>query len=121
MRTRLFNADAHIQLRKYYITGIDNYDTLIDTVKTIPHVLGATPIISREGVARSKANNQPVAIRALDPETVGDVNEIPNSIITGEFNLNMQNYEDRQLPGIVLGRYLAENMLNNFCPDSIEI
>jgi lipoprotein-releasing system permease protein len=111
VRTRLFNADAHIQLRKYYISGIDNYESLIDTVKTLPHVLGATPIITREGVARSKANNQPVAIRALDPETVGDVNEIPNSIIEGEFDLGMQNYEDRQLPGIVLGRYLAENML----------
>ena len=25
VRTRLFNADAHIQLRKYYVAGIENY------------------------------------------------------------------------------------------------
>jgi lipoprotein-releasing system permease protein len=59
VRTRLFNADAHIQLRKYYVEGIDNYQTIMDSVKSIAHVVGVSPIISREGVARSRDNNQP--------------------------------------------------------------
>ena len=111
VRTRLFNADAHIQLRKYYVDGIDNYREIIDTLLTVPRIIGASPVITREGVCRSSDNNQPTVIRALDPETVGNVNEIPESIVSGEFDLGMQKLEDRELPGIVLGRYLAENVI----------
>ena len=31
VRTRLFNADAHIQLRKFYSEGIENYQGLIES------------------------------------------------------------------------------------------
>ncbi|NOQ97439.1 MAG: hypothetical protein GQ561_04670, partial [Calditrichae bacterium] len=94
VRTRLFNADAHIQLRKYYVDGIDNYREIIDTLLTVPRIIGASPVITREGVCRSRDNNQPIVIRALDPETVGNVNEIPESIVSGEFDLGMQKLED---------------------------
>jgi lipoprotein-releasing system permease protein len=111
VRTRLFNADAHIQLRKYYVEGIDNYQTIMDSVKSIAHVVGVSPIISREGVARSRDNNQPAVIRAVDQETIGNVNEIPNSIVSGNFDLGDQELQGRELPGIVLGRYLAESLM----------
>jgi lipoprotein-releasing system permease protein len=118
VRTRLFNADAHIQLRKYYVEGIENYPEIIDTVLTVKHVVGASPVISREGVARSRDNNQPAAIRAVDPETVGSVNELPKSIVSGKFELGTHLHEGRELPGIVLGRYLAESLMI-FSPDEI--
>ena len=111
VRTRLFNADAHIQLRKYYVDGIDNYREIIDTLLTVTQIIGASPVITREGVCRSRDNNQPTVIRALDPESVGSVNEIPKSIVSGEFDLGIQKMEDRELPGIVLGRYLAESLM----------
>ncbi len=111
VRTRLFNADAHIQLRKFYVEGMQNYNSIVDSVLTVPHVVGATPIITREGVCRSRDNNEPVVIRAVDPATIGDVTEIPESIVSGDFELGMRNYEDRELPGIVLGRYLAESLM----------
>ena len=57
VRTRLFNADAHIQLRKYYVAGIDNYREIIDTLLTVPQIIGASPVITREGVCRSRDNN----------------------------------------------------------------
>ncbi len=111
VRTRLFNADAHIQLRKYYVDGIENYTQLMDSIKTIPHIIGATPVISREGVCRSRETNQPVVIRAVDPATVGSVNEVPRSIVSGTFNLGTVIQEERELPGIILGRYLAESLM----------
>lgn len=111
VRTRLFNADAHIQLRKFYVEGMQNYQSIIDSVLTVSHVVGATPIITREGVCRSRDNNQPAVIRAVDPATIGDVTEIPESIVSGEFDLGPRSVEDRELPGIVLGRYLAESLM----------
>lgn len=111
VRTRLFNADAHIQLRKYYVDGIQEYHQLMDTVSTLQHVEGISPVIVREGVIRSRDNNQPVVVRAVDPVTVGTVNDVPRSIVNGEFNLGMKTMEGRELPGIILGRYLAESLM----------
>ncbi len=110
VRTRLINADAHIQVRKYYVQGLENYQEIADTIRSIPHVLGVSPVIVKEGVIRSKDNNQPTAIRAVDPSTIAQVSEVPNSIVAGKFDLGMQEVDGRRIPGIVLGRYLAENL-----------
>jgi len=118
VRTRLINADAHIQLRKFYAEPIQNYQALIDSVLTIPRVAGASPVISREGVIRSKNNNQPCLIRAVDSKTIGDVSEVPNSIVSGEFSFDSVEVKGRKYPGIVLGRYLAESLLI-FAPGDI--
>jgi len=99
VRTRLINADAHIQLRKFYAEPIQNYQALIDSVLTIPRVAGASPVISREGVIRSKNNNQPCLIRAVDSKTIGDVSEVPNSIVSGEFSFDSVEVKGRKYPG----------------------
>ncbi len=111
VRSRLINADAHIQLRKFYAEGIQNYEGIDDSLRTIPHVVGVSPLITREGVARSKENNEPAVIRGLDPGTIGEVSDLPKSIVSGTFDLGMQEAEGKELPGIVLGRYLAENLM----------
>lgn len=111
VRTRLINADAHIQLRKFYMEGIENYRKLVNSIMTVPHVVGASPVIIREGVVRSRENNQPGVIRGLDPQTVDKVSEIPETIVSGEFDLGMHHANGKEYPGIILGRYLAENLM----------
>ncbi len=111
VRTRLINADAHIQLRKFYAEGITGYQAIDDSLRTIPDVIGVSPVITREGVARSKDDNQPAAIRAVNPKTIGEVSDLPNSIVSGKFDLGMQEADGKELPGIVLGRYLAESLM----------
>lgn len=110
VRTRLINADAHIRVRKYYSREIENYQALADSIRKVPHVIGVSPVITKDGVIRSKDNNQPAFIRALDPKTAAEVSEVPNSIVAGSFDFGMQEVEGRQLAGIVLGRFLAENL-----------
>lgn len=110
VRTRLINADAHIRVRKYYSREMENYEALADSIRKVPHVIGVSPVITKDGVIRSKDNNQPAFIRALDPKTAAQVSEVPNSIVEGKFDLGMHEVEGRQLPGIVLGRFLAENL-----------
>ena len=110
VRTRLLSADAHIHLRKFYTHEIENFEALADTIREIPGVIGASPLISKESVLYSKGNNQPVAVRALDPETAAQVSDVPTSIVSGEFDLGTQVYEGKQFPGIILARYLAESL-----------
>lgn len=110
VRSRLISADAHIHVRKFYNQEIENYKSLADSIRTVRHVVGASPVITKESVLHAKDNNQPAAIRALDPETAGQVSIVPGSIVSGKFDLGLQEFEGRQLPGIVLGRYLGESL-----------
>lgn len=111
VRSRLISADAHIHVRKFYSQDIENYPAIIDSIRAVHHVIGVSPVIARESVLRTKDHNQPVAVRALDPETAGQVSEVPRSIVAGKFDLGMQEHEGKQFPGIVLGRYLAESLM----------
>jgi len=110
VRNRLIGADAHIHVRKFYSHDIEDYKKHADTIRGIEGVVGASPMITRESMIRSGEFTQPVAIRALDPETADQVSEVPGSIVSGEFNLGRTDSEGRELPGIVLGRYFAENL-----------
>ncbi|RMI02876.1 MAG: ABC transporter permease [Calditrichaeota bacterium] len=111
VRTRLISAEAHIQVRKFHLNNIENYEAVMDSIRRIPHVVGVSPVITEEGVIRAGELSNPVLIRAMDPETAAEVSEVPNSIITGAFDLGLQEYEGKKLPGIVLGRWLAETLL----------
>jgi len=110
VRTRLINSDAHIKVRQFYNNEIEDYKERAEQIRTVAGVVGASPLIQKEGVLHAKDNNQPGWIRAVDPQTVGDVSTVPQSLKLGSFDLGMQDYEGRKLPGIVLGRYLAESL-----------
>ncbi|HQU72093.1 MAG TPA: ABC transporter permease [Calditrichia bacterium] len=108
VRTRLIDSDSHIALRRYHDIEFADYDSIAAIVREVPGLAGASPAIGREAMLRSRDTNEPVFVRAVDPATIGEVSIIPQRIIQGEFDLGMQEYEGRQLPGILLGRYLAQ-------------
>ncbi|MGH1362887.1 MAG: FtsX-like permease family protein [Calditrichia bacterium] len=110
VRNRLIGADAHIHVRKFYQHEIEDYEKHAEAIRNMDGVIGASPMITRESMIRSGEFTQPVAIRALDPETAGQVSEVPGSIVSGDFNLGMAEHSGKELPGIVLGRYFAENL-----------
>jgi lipoprotein-releasing system permease protein len=110
VRSRLISADAHIHLRKFYENKIENYQSLVDTVRTAPGVAGASPVIVKESVLVYKGTNIPVALRGVDPATIGDVSIITESIVSGEFDLGKHVIDGKEYYGIVLGRYLAEQL-----------
>ncbi len=110
VRTRLINADAHIRVRKFYTEDIKDYQPLLDSIRTVPHVVGVSPVITKEGVIRSKDGNQPAVIRGLDPRSAAEVSTVPTSVVSGQFDLSLKDVDGKKLYGIVLGRYLAENL-----------
>ena len=110
VRSRLISADAHIHVRKFYSNAIDDYLAITDSIRAVPGVVGASPMIVKESMLVSKGNNTPVAIRAVDPNTVAQVSIVTECIVSGSFDLGMQTQDDKELPGIVLGRFLAEQL-----------
>jgi lipoprotein-releasing system permease protein len=110
VRTRLINSEAHIRLRKFHTEPIYEYKSVLDSLKKIPEIVGATPAIVKEGVIRSKDANEPVIIKAIDTSSIKSVFPIDQYKLHGEFNLEGAEYRGRYFPGIILGRYLAENL-----------
>ncbi len=111
VRTRLIGADAHLRVRKYFTETIENPDSLIKIIKQNKQVVGVSPAISEESMIKSQSTQRPTIIKAIDIETANDVTEISNKITYGELDFSEKIIDDRKLPGIVLGRHLADAIL----------
>lgn len=111
VRSKLIGADAHLRLRKFYTETITNYEDLLEKVRSHPHVVGASPTIFEEGMVRSKNAQKPTGIKAVDVNSISSISEIAEYTKLGEFTFERKMINGKEYPGIVLGRYIAENLL----------
>jgi len=115
VRSRIIGFDSHIRLRTYHDEGLDNKDEVMDFIKDIPHIIGMSPYILDKGMLRSKAlgRSDGVIVRGADPGTVTQVSDLLDNIVYGSLNLDPVRIpgESRPIPGIVVGRWLADRLL----------
>ncbi len=112
VRSRIIGFGAHIELRKYHQVGMDDFETVHEKVKDIKHIAGMSPYIDEKALVISRNKRSGAAIRGIDPETIGQVSDIADDVVFGTFDVNNQEATNahKTLPGIVLGRYLADRM-----------
>jgi len=114
VRSRIIGFDSHIRLRTYHDRGIDNPEEIMEAVRGLPHITGLSPYILDKGMIRSKINGKSsgVIIRGADQKTISQVSELEKNMIYGEMNLGPVRpvAEDTFLPGIVVGRWLADRL-----------
>jgi lipoprotein-releasing system permease protein len=110
VRSRLLGADAHVRLRKFFSKTITDVDSLLTLVKKIDHVAGASPAIYEQGMISSKDEQQATVIKAIDPKTAGSVTDIADKMVLGELDMSPKMIDGKKLPGIVLGKYLADGI-----------
>ncbi|KAA3608452.1 MAG: ABC transporter permease [Calditrichaeota bacterium] len=111
VRSRLIGADAHLRVRKYFTETIAQPDSLIKLIKQNKQVTGVSPAISEESMIKSKTTQRPTIVKGIDINTADDVTEISNKITYGELDFSIKIINERKLPGIVLGRHLADAIL----------
>ena len=108
VRDRIIGSDAHIRLSTYHDEGIADHDEIVKKIKDIEHITGISPYILEKGLIREGGRTEGVIVRGIDPQTVGDVSELPEMIISGGIHLGRIDVTGREnLPGLVLGKYLA--------------
>ena len=64
LRDRIVGSNPHIYV--WNTRGIDDYHAESDTLRTVPHVLGAAPAVMGQGLL-SGSETQPVQIKGIDP------------------------------------------------------
>ncbi len=111
VRSRLIGADAHVRIRKYFNKPIEKPDSVLNIIRSHKEVVGASPAINEQAMIKSSSYQRPAGIKAIDKNTADEVTEITANIVSGELDFSEKMIEGRKLPGIVLGRYLADGLL----------
>ncbi len=128
VRDRIIGADAHIKVTSFHEEPLLDYPAVIDQLRPLDHVTGVSPYIQGKGMLRRSRSVEGVIIKGVDEETVGQVSDLPQTIVAGELRLktgvgansafllnNDKPRRDdpavtapvRRLPGIILGRQIA--------------
>jgi lipoprotein-releasing system permease protein len=105
LRDRIVGSNPHIYV--WNTRGIDDYETEANTLRRIPHVLGAAPAILGQGLLAG-SETQPVQIKGIDPVLEQQVTNLKGSVTSG--SLDALNTPEGELPGILLGKDLAAKL-----------
>ena len=112
VRSRIVGFDTHIRLRTYHDLGIDDYPEIMNMIEGVPHIIGMSPYIDEKGLLRHGEYSDGILVRGADPATLNDVSDLHKNIVYGELNLGLVPQEEgRDLPGMVVGRWLSERIL----------
>ena len=135
LKSKILGTNAHAVVLKYG-TNFREYDEVLQKVKKVSDVVAASPFILNEVMISSENNLSGVLIKGIDPKTTGKVTKLSDNIIHGslsnltnpdkipqtkQFLLPDDEIEDNneeskkkveaKLPGIVIGKELAEGLL----------
>jgi len=116
LRDRLVGAAAHVYVFK--AGGFENVEQEIGRLRELPHVTGAAPVILGQGLAQAGDKALFVTMKGVMPELEATVTEVKNRLQAG--SLEALETEPGEMPGILLGRDLAEN-LGVYVGDSMEV
>jgi lipoprotein-releasing system permease protein len=112
VRSRIIGFDSHIRLRTYHDEGVEHYREVMKKIEDIPHIVGMSPYILDNGMIRSGERSEGVVVRGAEQETVRGVSNLVENIIYGKLELGLvPGNNGKILPGIVLGRYVADDLL----------
>ena len=90
-----------------------DYAGILDTVRSTPGVIGASPFIDTDGMVRTgKGNIHTVRVRGIEPGTISGVSDLEADMILGSL-ADLENpdiVEPGGDPGIIVGSQLAVSL-----------
>jgi lipoprotein-releasing system permease protein len=107
LRDRILGSTAHAYVFK--TTGIQDYHAEIETLRKIPHVIGAAPAVVGRALASTPAADAFISFKGIDPQLEATVTDIEKSIVAGTV-ADLKPRGDEGLDGILLGQDLAKQL-----------
>lgn len=106
VKSRFIAADAHLRLRAYGDKPFVFDNKIENLLKSDSLIMGYSPYIEQYGLIKGDYT-EGAYIKGVSAETIGDVALIKDQIVKGFFDLEN---EIEKLPGIVLGKNLADKL-----------
>lgn len=92
LKQKILNNSAQIRVQTSATGGFDEHQAVLDRVRRIPGVIGATPVAGGEVMASSAMTTAGVILRGVDPKTIGSVIDIPAAMATSDVRLGGFEY-----------------------------
>jgi lipoprotein-releasing system permease protein len=87
LKAKILGNNSHISIDTGGDTaGFGAWDQVLDTVRLVPGVNAATPVVAGEAMASSQSNTAGVLVRGVDPESIGSVIDLVQNIEVGKFD-----------------------------------
>jgi lipoprotein-releasing system permease protein len=80
LKRKILGNTAHIVVDTTAQTPWGDYEPVLDRVRAIPGVLGATPVVQGEVMASSASNLAGVIVQGIDPDTIGNVIDLRKNV-----------------------------------------
>lgn len=98
LQRKILGNNAHIVIDRESAQTFGDYDEVLDTLRAIPGVVGATPVFHGEVMVSSSTNLAGVMVRGIDPESIGTVIDLVQNIEVGSFDYLTQTDVLADLP-----------------------
>lgn len=116
VRERIIGQRAHINVYSIFSRPIIGYDTLVDRIMALDHVVSAAPYVLEKAICApipsTRNATAGVVVLGVDPDQERQVTNLHENIVFGAFNFDpipdIENPDAKPLPGIVIGRSLAD-------------
>ena len=107
LRDRLVGSAAHIYVLK--AGGLKDGEKEVQRMLTVPHVVGAAPIVQGKGLIKTDTGEQAFTeIKGVIPEQERTVTQIERAMVAGK--LDALNTPPDTTPAIILGKDLAAQL-----------
>ncbi|MGY8654542.1 MAG: ABC transporter permease [Verrucomicrobiia bacterium] len=90
---RILGFNAHMRIEKVDGSPISDYSVVIAKIRENTHVIGVSPYIEDQALVETQPRfEEPQAVaplvRGIDPETEGEISNLPQSIVSGAMDLS---------------------------------
>jgi len=109
LKSRILGGQSHIVLMRHGGQFTD-YRKILKDVEKIDGVKSATPVIYTQVMLRASSRVSGAVLRGIDPESAGRVIKTLDKISLHNPKTGMGESPDNNVPGIVLGKELANNL-----------
>ena len=109
LKSRILGGQSHIVLMRHG-GPFTEYRKILKDVEKIDGVKSATPVIYTQVMLRASSRVSGAVLRGIDPESAGRVIKTLDKVSLHNPKAGMGESTDNNVPGIVLGKELANNL-----------
>ncbi len=108
LRDRLLGSQAHVYVTKQ--GGIEDYRAEVEALERVPRVLGAAPTVLGKALASAGGVSEFITLKGVDPALEPAVIDLAGAMRAGQVSDLAEDQDAERLPGIIIGRTLAERL-----------
>lgn len=120
MRDRIVGAAPHVYVWKLGEGGVADAEGEMKRLGAFPGVVAAGPVALGKALVTTEQGEQFITIKGVEPALEAQVTEVPSKMTAGRFEDLAQPAESEELPGIVIGKSLSEQ-LGAFVGDTVTL